>query len=407
MGIFNKSYKEKSKISCVVDLSLLEKAAQDGSDKALPVFEKPFRKRVEECWENFVTEEHVLRELIDNRAGQQEVSEEIAKLLSPAFADPFAEVGFNGSKYELILNLEGSRTRLFSRSYFKDHAPSQVLEHWDILVGRQYKASVEELGIGLAGIRINASDIKVWPEWDDRGAVLSLFCEAMVPLLKENPNVAYSIAYIMLDQAVGELAEMTYIKDLKFLTAPLEGEPLTLGQLMKDFCDHLSSTPQQLLDEKRYIELFSVYRLQPVTGGTFRSRQDIFGGSCNCLPLLNDFLGGRTDISEMFAEDGIGAGFIFFPLEFAGNGKDRAAKILDLRDSVAAALEKGAPDSFQFIGGATGECYAYIDFLSYDLREVFTAVIDNAAELFEKSGVRYVGFAPFRADGESVTLLEE
>ena len=408
MGLFDKLKKDdKAKISCVIDIGLLDKAAKDGSDKALPVFEKPFKKRVEECWDNFLKEEHVLRELIDGKAGQQAVSAKMAELLSPAFAETFAEVGYNGSKYELTLCLEGSRTRLFSRAYFKDHAPSEVLQHWDILVGRQYKGSVEQLAIGLGGSTVKASDIKVWNEWDGGRTKMSLYCEAIVPLLSENPDVAYSIAYIMLDQAVGDLAEMTYIADLKFLTEPLLAEPLSLGQLMKDFCDHLSATPQQLLDEKRYIDMFSVYRLQPVTEGPARLRNDIFGGSCNFLPLLNDFLGGRYDTCDMLAQDGIGAGFIFFSLDFAGSGKDRAAKILDLRDSVVAALEKNAPDAFLFIGGATGERFAYIDFLSYDLREVFRAVRDNAVELFEKAGVRYAGFAPFRADGESVTLLEE
>ena len=120
MGLFDKLKKDdKAKISCVIDIGLLDKAAKDGSDKALPVFEKPFKKRVEECWDNFLKEEHVLRELIDGKAGQQAVSAKMAELLSPAFAETFAEVGYNGSKYELTLCLEaagpGSFQELTSR----------------------------------------------------------------------------------------------------------------------------------------------------------------------------------------------------------------------------------------------------------------------------------------------------
>ena len=46
-------------------------------------------------------------------------------------------MGFNGEKHELILTPEGDKVKLFELVYFQKHAPKEVLEHWNILVGRQ------------------------------------------------------------------------------------------------------------------------------------------------------------------------------------------------------------------------------------------------------------------------------
>ena len=106
-------------------------------DMSLPMFQRPFRMRVREGWEKFLKGVEKLRALIDQKADGEVIGECFADLLSPAFEKVYAEVGFNGEKHELILNLEGSWSRLFSLIYFKRHAPEEVLAHWNILVGRQ------------------------------------------------------------------------------------------------------------------------------------------------------------------------------------------------------------------------------------------------------------------------------
>ena len=60
-----------------------------------------------------------------------------SQVLELAFCDPAFELGFNGEKYELILSPEGKRSALFPLVYFQPHAPKSILEHWNILVGRQ------------------------------------------------------------------------------------------------------------------------------------------------------------------------------------------------------------------------------------------------------------------------------
>lgn len=139
-------------------------------DMSLPLFQRPFRVRVREGWEKFLKGEEKLRALIDQKADSEVIAEYFADLLSPAFEDVYAEVGFNGEKYELILNLEGRWSRLFSLTYFKRHAPEEVLQHWNILVGRQSRESKSEKDLKKCGVRMSgnavcADEIQVWTEW--------------------------------------------------------------------------------------------------------------------------------------------------------------------------------------------------------------------------------------------------
>ena len=398
MGIFDKFKKNGNKISGVLDLERL------GNE--VPFFDDSFRKRVERCWAQFVNEESKIRALIDQRADGETVAAELGRLLSPAFAETFAEIGFNGRKYDLILNLEGNWARLFSRAYFKAHAPREVLTHWNILLGRQSNPSVDQLGLVLGGNRIEAKDIRIWTAWEGKSVKLSIYCENMLPLIRDDENSAYAITYILLDQAVGELAEMKYISDIAFLTAPSNGTSLTLGELLSDFVSHLSLTPQQLCDEKTYLDSFSVYRMQPDEDVADGLRKDVYTGSTNYLPLLNDFWNGRTTTIDQLAKDGITAGYIYFSVDFAKT-PELGAKILDLRDSVVAKLEEAAPDAFRFIGGATGTHYVYIDFLAYDLKDTLLGVVSHTLDLFEKAGITWAGYHPFLLDGKTVTLFEE
>ena len=57
--------------------------------------------------------------------------------LNQVFDEISFEMGVGGEKYELILTPEGDKVKLFELVYFQKHAPKEVLEHWNILVGRQ------------------------------------------------------------------------------------------------------------------------------------------------------------------------------------------------------------------------------------------------------------------------------
>ena len=371
--------------------------------KELPLFEVPFQRRVWQCWEVFLQGEEELRRLIDQKAESDVIMDKLNELLSPAFDAVYAEVGFNWEKHDLILNLEGDWSRLFSLVYFKRHAPKQVLEHWNILVGRQSnEKAVENFQIDIWGNSVCAEDIRVWSTWADGKAALSVYCENLVPLLEDKAEQAYGITYILLDQAVGELAEMKYTANLEILHAPKAEPALKLGELLQDFMTHLSLTREELLDAERYIELYSAYHMQPDEEATDGLRGDVIAGSTCFIPLLNEFWSAESYIMDTFEADGIAAGYLFYPLDLF-DGEDRGAKILDFRDRVVAQLEDVAgADAFSFIGGANGIYFGYIDFIAWDLK----AVLDAAVSIFERSGIAWAAFHSFRQDVGGVTLYE-
>lgn len=373
-------------------------------NRSLPLFELPFRERVREGWKNFLKDEAELRRLIDERADGEEIGEQLEILLCPVFTEVYAEVGFHEGKYDLILNLEGDWSRLFPLVYFKRRAPKEVLEHWNILVGRQ--ARDEKSGSFQLRIEedlVSAEDFQVWTVWTGKEAEVSVFCEKLLPLLPERESNAYWIVYTMLDYAMGELTEMKYISGLKLLQAPEEEKALPLSELLPHFMEQLSLTREELFDAERYCQMYTGYQMKPDEEAEDGLRRDVYVGSCGFLPILNEFWRGESRMMDTFHRDGIAAGYFCYPL-YGFQGEDRSAQILDFRDEMADKIEETAgADSFSFIGGASGICYGYLDFIAWDLK----AVLDAAVSVFGESGIDWAMFHSFRQDADGITLFEK
>lgn len=366
------------------------------SYKEFPFVDKSFRIRVDECWKNFIKEEAVLRQLIDARADREKISDQIHRLLSPAFTGTYAEVGRKGDKYDLILCLEGDWARLFSRTYFKKKAPMEVFEHWDIFVGRQSDGqAVDRFQIVMGENSVCASDISLWTEWENGYARLFVYCEKMLPLIKGNTDAAYQLLYILLDQAVGELAEMKFFSNIEFIDKPLVRPSISLHELMDDLVSNLSINREQLLDEQWYIDLYSAYHMNPHEDSKDGMRWDIISGSTCFLPMMNAFYGKKTYITDSLEEDGIIGGYLFYPIDNI-ESDSRGTQLLDLRDAITAELERSLPDSFMFVGGATGVNFGYIDLIAWDIRDV----LEKLPEIAEKYGLSWISFREFRQDAE-------
>ena len=63
-------------------------------------------------------------------------------ILNIAFYSVSFELGYNGEKYELILTPEGDKIKLFELIYFVKHAPKEIENNWNILVGRQANTDI-------------------------------------------------------------------------------------------------------------------------------------------------------------------------------------------------------------------------------------------------------------------------
>lgn len=376
---------------------------------SLPRFERPFRQRCAEGWASFLKGEADLRRLLDRKDRNAVTRELIAKceeLLAPAFADVSFELGFNGKKYELILTPEGDRAKLFELVYFRSHAPGEVLEHWNILVGRQPSQDFR-LSLSGAGPAVSAEDVLIWVERADEGSrsnnvSLTLYCEKLLPLLRERESAAWWILSTLTDQIIGELPAMAYIDGFEVTDAPREQPGISLLKLPETL---KAMGLEPCIDPEQFLENgYTAYQMEPGEDPEPDWRLDVFAGSTRCPVLVNEYLNGESSAMDTLHKDGAVPGFICYPTDCFANGEDMGKAVLDFRETLEnALLEKAGPDSVTFLGGASGIHCGYLDFIAWDLDPVLSA----AAEFFMDNLPAWANFHTFRRDVSTVRLKKE
>ena len=219
---------------------------------SMPQFEECFRGRTEAAWEDFARQEAELRHIMEEDKNHERGGELIEKcedILSLAFDDISFEMGFNGEKYELVLTPEGDKVKLFELVYFQKHAPKEVLEHWNILVGRQAN---EHCGLRTGDLEINGDDVRIWIEQIDKeNLALKAYCEKLLPLLQENENKVWWMLTTLTDQILGEISHMRYIYSFDILESAREDESIQLSKLpekMKEMGFELIHDPEDYLE---------------------------------------------------------------------------------------------------------------------------------------------------------------
>lgn len=365
-------------------------------------FEKTFRQRTQEGWASFLAGEAKLRQYVDENRDSEEIISVCTELLEPAFYDVAFEVGFNGEKHELILTPDGSKAKLFPLLYFKNYAPEEVLEHWNILIGRQ-PAKSEAFVLKMYGVDVSGEDIFVWAKRESDTVKLTVYCEKILPLLKEDEDKAYWFMYVMLDEIIGEIASMRYIDGLELVTEPLAGESMILNQLPEYLSSAFAEQDGDIQDAAGYINRYTCYEMQPAKEEDMTVRRDVYVGVTNCVPIINEYLHDENYAIDNFHHDGIEAGFFCYPLN-SFTGENRGKEILDFRDSIeSAVLKQAGEEAVTFIGGASGVYYGYLDFIAWDIDAVFQA----ASDIFEETSLEWVEFYSFKKDAACVVLKEE
>mgnify|MGYP001083928416 FL=1 len=368
---------------------------------ALPVGIKPFRARTEEAWDDFLEGEKELRELMDQEdreAVGEKLVDRCAELLSTAFADVAFELGHNGEKYELILVPEGDRTRLFQLAYFQKRAPKELLDKWNILVGRTRSSG---FGLRMNGQDITPEDVQVWAEkTEDNGVGLRLYCEKLAPLWKEDQNQVYHMIYILLDQSLGELAAMRYVDYLDILDAPAEGAAMTLDKLADFVATEVDPEGwPQANDPELAGERYTAYEGKPSEEEEWPLRADVYVGVTCCVPLLKGYFQGDGYYMDRLHRDGVVPGFFYYPLD----GVDQK-EILDLRDQLEQAIAARCGEGIvTFTGGATGVSFGYLDFIAWDLK----VLLDSSVEVFAGAPVKWAAFHTFRYNASGIGLKSE
>ena len=366
---------------------------------ALPRFSECFRERTESAWKEFAGQEAQLRRMMDedaDHARSEEIVDKMEKTLQLAFDEISFEMGTGGGKYELILTPEGDKVKLFELVYFQKHAPKEVLEHWNILVGRQPSRN-----IGLRtgdGWDICGEDVQIWlEEQGENSFAVFAYCEKLLPMLREERNRAWWMLTTLTDQLLGEIPQMRYIGSFDLLESPRPEPSILLSQLP----DQLRERGKDLsTDPEDYLQSYVAYKMNPEEDPDADWRFDTIAGSTNCVPLLNGYLNADNDFIDELHADGTVAGFFCYPLDSLREEKG-SQKIFDFRNKLEKALSaKDGPELLTLTGGATGLYCGYLDFIAWDIG----AALRMAKEFFEESDIPWASFHTFRREAGTVTL---
>lgn len=366
---------------------------------ALPRFSENFRERTENWWETFAEMEAELRQMMDedkDHTHGEEIVAQMEDVLHLAFKDISFEMGFSGQKHELILTPEGDRVKLFELVYFRRHAPASVLEHWNILVGRQPNPN---MGLRSGDWEIDGGDVQVWVEKLEGNSVgLTVYCKKLLPLLQEEENRAEWMLYTLTDNVLGEINAMLYIDYFDVVKECREEPSILLDELPKALTDmglDLSITPEAHLESS-----YTGYKMEPNEDPDADWRLDVIAGSTSCPALINEYLKDESGYMDALHADGVAAGFLCYPLDgFAG--EDRSDKIFVFRDKLEAALHENAgTEAVTLTGGATGIFCGYLDFIAWDLE----AVLQAAKAFFADTEIPWANFHTFRRGAATVQL---
>lgn len=369
----------------------------------LPVYKRNFAQRIEDGWDKFAAGEEKLRRLITEKAGSEEIIDYCHELLSDTFVDFCYELGFNGEKYDLILSPEKNKFMLYLFDAFKKKAPASVTEHWNILLGRQ--PASEKFELGFLGERFSLSEVTVRIERSDEGCNIIGYSEKLSRLMKDDKkDESLWIFDLLLDMTLGEIVNMRYVDTIDLAPQPFEG--ISLLKLPEEMKKRFGEK-EDWDSVESYLDTVSGYELKPREFAEDEyptPRLDSFVCFSSVPQLLFDYFNNEPQTVNKADNDGVAAGFIFFPVyvfEEDGNAK-RGEKILGFRDELQSYIENKAGESCVFIGGASGADNCYLDFLAWDIRKV----LDAAVEFFaEQDIVPWAFYQSFRTDIGAVGLM--
>ena len=369
---------------------------------SLPQFSECFRERTENWWETFAEMEAELRQMMDEDKDHTRGAELVAQMqetLNLVFDEISFEMGFNGEKYELILTPEGDKVKLFELVYFQKHAPKEVLEHWNILVGRQ---PLQNIGLRTEdGWDISGDDVQIWlEEQGENSFAISAYCEKLLPMLREEEGRAWWMLTTLTDQVLGEIPHMRYIDSFDVLEEPKAEPSFLLSQLP----DKLREQGLELsTDPEAYLESYLGYKMEPKQDPDADWRLDVMAGSTCCVPLINGYLNADNDFMDDLHADGAVAGFFCYPLDTLRE-EEGTQKIFDFRDKLEEVFttDEGS-EVLTLTGGATGLYCGYVDFIAWDIQEA----LNMAKEFFEGTDIPWAIFHTFRREAGSVPLKQQ
>ncbi len=355
---------------------------------------KSFKERIDLFWRLFLEEEASLRESLENEENFQGARQHIEELIDNTFSTRNCEIGFNKStnKWELMLTPEGDKARLFALSYWKEEAPSQLLEHWTFYEMRKPMANAENFKLHMYDTVLEVRDVLLYPSLEEGRVNLRVYSEKLNEL---DEAEAYLMLYIFMQQFIGEAYDMAYIGEVEIVPNLEIEEALLLTELKAYIEDMIEEGYVPVYGD--LCEVFTAYELLPSKERRCPLREDIYEGKNALMALVHEYYTNKVGVLDEGQQLGITYGFIFFNTE--NMSKESA---LSVRNRLEDQLIKASREKHfvRYIGGATGLFNSYIDCIVYDMIE-FTSYME---QLIEKYGFEHLSFKLFRPGGKEITF---
>ncbi|WP_445142372.1 hypothetical protein [Campylobacter sp.] len=331
-----------------------------------------FAANVDKFWAEF--EKSVDEIKADLKAQNfEEAMKKTDQKLKFCLKEPFFMMGIAGDKVDLVLTPEGLKHRLFWLEFIQKQMPNSLKNKAICTLGKQRANRKTAIKMYDYDVAIEDVFVDAFIE-DEKWLNLKIYNENLAKLLNEDENAAYNLIYILLDNAIGEIAVINLLNDLEISPNPLK-EAISLADLPKfideNFGEETSADPQ-----KR----FSLYELQPQSN---KIREDVFiGGTC-LIGLINEYLDARSEIYEEAFENEIK--ICFLAIDHGGDAK----RGFELRSNIEDEIENINQEWLVHIGGATGEGFAYIDLICFDeeklkiLVEILSKKYDTDIKIYD------------------------
>ncbi len=356
--------------------------------------ERDFKERTKIAWKDFGKSEDVIREALKDGITEEQ-KEKITNFAKFTFGEAISnislEIDGSGKKPKIIFSPDGDKIRLFLLDYLLEHAPKEIADLWDFVVGRPPD---EDIVMPVGDISLSASDVQVKMIPEDGKVSLDLYSEKLMAYEKENPLLIIMALIMLSKQVLGELNVMAHIEYLNAVKDPLSKSGLTLRDVPKKM-EEMGMDP--ITDYKDLLCTYVPYEREPSKDphwrNPFRMRRDIIAGSSSCRGLIEGFYGGPDSDMKILDENGVHAGFIFYDIQLLrrNNKWDTLAEVNhNFKDFLAAVCE----EDISTTGGALGHVFSYVDVIAWDLEKVLQA----AKYFLDEIEADYGGYHSFWTD---------
>ncbi|MCL2154295.1 MAG: hypothetical protein FWH53_01385 [Leptospirales bacterium] len=342
-----------------------------------------FIQRTKQFWEWFCANEEKLSELVQNR-NQNNDGEAAVAFISEGVSLLSDNLHFNiGGDNEFTFAVNGNDALFFLLPYITTNLPEQYCDTWRFFPFMQGTGG-QNFGFNMYEASVDTDDVmvSVIPNEDGKTGDLRFYAKEWETL---DERECFSAFYTLLELCVGEALANVCVNKVEKANSLEDGMlPLTkLEQWMLDkFCEN-GEIPNPA-------ERYFVYEIQPKEDPELR--QDIFIGTANYAPLLNDYFNDDDYSYQTFID--FGAKPIFLYYYYDEESKERK-EILNERNALMDKLEEevlGERGSGREIGlvfgGAMGEYRAYIDLLLYD------------EQLFMEKALKFFADSPYMIFGK-------